>query len=309
MAVTIGSLVGATAATALWFFLPPGKHIAYAKFLMPKNPPGLIYKHPEDLGQGQFEAFQQTQVALMRGRTVLNAALRNPEVLKINLRPLTKDTPAVEWLEKEVRVTTPEGPELPRLTMSGYNPEHLKVLLQAVVDAYMEEIVGVQKRHRQERLDTLKEISITYQKRLNRIVDARNEEAKLIGVGEERAIALKLEMGQKQVMLAQAELIKVDADLRRLELEEKVYNATIEKKGPTEVSDKLIEAYVERDLAHDMAIRDKLQARLTETRIYLENEQHPRIQNLLAEIASHKKAIAARREELRPTTRRSSRRK
>ncbi len=183
----------------------------------------MIYKHPEDLGQGQFEAFQQTQVALMSGRTVLNAALRNPKVLEINLRPVTKDTPAVEWLEKEIRVTTPEGPELPRLTMSGDNPEHLKVLLQAVVDAYMEEIVGVQKRRRQERLDTLKEISVKYQDRLNRIVDARNEVAKLVGVGEERAIALKLEMGQKQLSVAQAEFIKVDGELRRLEVEAKVH--------------------------------------------------------------------------------------
>ncbi len=41
LAVTLGCLAAVVAATAVWLFLPPGKHTAYAKFFMPKNVSGL----------------------------------------------------------------------------------------------------------------------------------------------------------------------------------------------------------------------------------------------------------------------------
>jgi len=269
--------------------------MAYAKLYMPKKPEGVLFPHPEDVGD--FAAFHQTQVALMKGRMVLNAALRNPKVLELNLQAVTKSITPVEWLEKEIRVTTPEGLELPRITMSGDKPEQLKVLMQAVVDAYLKEVVNRQTIHRQERLDQLKEISTKYQERLKRLVDARNELAKTIGAGDNRVISLKQELAQKQMMLAQGELIKVDADLRRLKLEEETYRAA--GKGPAEIPDKLIDAYIDKDLGKEMARRQELEAKLAET-LHDATEQHPRVQILLKDIAAQKVAMAARRKELRP---------
>jgi polysaccharide biosynthesis transport protein len=296
LAATLGSLVAAVIAAGVWFFLPPGKHMAYVKLYMPKKPEGMLYNHPEDVGD--FTAFQQTQVALMRGRLVLEKALINKKAAEICLQDAPKGTKDVEWLEKEIRVTTPEGPELPRITMSGDNPEHLKVLLTEVKIAYMTEIVGKQTKRRSDRLDFLKVVRDKYQAELKRIVDARNEHAHEIGTGEERAIALKQELGQKQLALAKTELVKVSGDLRRLELQAETFDAALEK-GPREIPEALISASIEKELGKDIALRQQLETRLAETRRVLDNEQHPKIQSLIDKIADHKKALAERREELR----------
>jgi polysaccharide biosynthesis transport protein len=295
LAVTLGSLVGAAAATVVWFFLPPGKHMAYAKLYMPKKPEGVLFNHPEDVGE--FTAFQQTQVALMKGRMVLNAALRNPKVLELNLQAVTKGVSPVEWLEKEIRITTPEGLELPRITMMGDHPEQLKILLQAVVDAYMQEVVNKQTTHRQERLDQLKEILTKYQERLKRIKNARNELAKAIGSGDNRVNSLTQELTQKQLLLAKAELVKVSADLRRLELEGKTFQRP--ENGPVVIPEKLIEAYIDKDLEKELALRKQLQAKLDET-LHDATEQHPQVQKLLKELQAQKAALEERRKKLHP---------
>src|SRR5260370_34993759 len=59
LAIALGILVAATIATAVWVFLPPGKHTAYAKLYMPKRPKGVLFPHPEDNGEG-FGACKQT---------------------------------------------------------------------------------------------------------------------------------------------------------------------------------------------------------------------------------------------------------
>lgn len=296
LAFTLGILVGGAAAAGVWVFLPPGKHTAYAKLLMPKKPDAVLYEHLE--ATSDFASFQQTQVALIKSRLVLNTALRNPKVLDLNLDAVKNSISPVEWLEKEVRVTFPDGPELPRITLSGDNPEQLKVLVQAIVDAYMHEIVNAQTKRRMERLDQLKEVSTKYKERLGRLVSAKNELAKAIGSGDNKVIALKQEMAQKQLSLAEAELIKVESDLRRLELEAKSYKTTSTEPG--EVPDKLVEAYLDKALEKDLEYRARLEAQLDDFRRVLDNEQHPKIRALVQAIADKKKAIETRRKELRP---------
>jgi polysaccharide biosynthesis transport protein len=296
MAITFGSLAAAAIATAIWFFLPPEKHTAYLRLYMPKKIEGLLYPHPEEVAE--FVAFQQTQMALMKGRHVLNKALDNPKVKALKLEAVTKTITPIDWLEKEIRVTTPDGPELPRITMTGDNPEQLKVLVEAVADAYLTEIAGLQKRRRKDRIEKLNEIKVISRRGLDTLVKARNELAEAIGSGDNKVIALKQEMAQKQLSLAQAELLKVDADLRRMDLEAKTYEKS--ENGSVEIPDKLIDAYIEKDLVKEMAIRDQLEARLAATRRVLDNEQHPQILSQLEEIAAHKKALAARKKELQP---------
>lgn len=141
-------------------------------------------------------------------------------------------------------------------------------------------------------------VATRYKDRLTQIVNARNELAKAMGSGDNKVIALKHEMAQKQLSLAQVELIKVESDLRRMELEAKIYKTTSNEQG--EVLDKLIEVYLEKALAKELEHLAMLEVQLEETRRVLDNEQHPKIRKLLQEIADKKKAIETRRKELYP---------
>ncbi len=42
VAVTCGVLAAAVVGTVVWFTLPPGQHVAYAKMHMPKKPEGVL---------------------------------------------------------------------------------------------------------------------------------------------------------------------------------------------------------------------------------------------------------------------------
>ena len=256
LAVTLGILVGAAVGAGFWFFLPPGKHTAYVKLYMPSRPEHVLY----DLDGTNFGSFQRTQLALLRGRMVLNAALANPKVRQLNLDAVRKKLSAVEWLEKEIKVDFPDGPELPRVTMTGDDPEQIKVLVTAVVDAYLEQVVNKEKLQRQQRIAQLKEILTDYEGRLKKVQDRRDELARAIGAGSDQVLVIKQELRERQLGLAQGELIRVEADLRRMEIEAKIYQG---RDGTAvEVPDKLIDAYVDNDLKAEVAARTELEARL-----------------------------------------------
>jgi capsular exopolysaccharide synthesis family protein len=297
LAVSVGLMVGLTTALCLLFFLPPGKHIAYFKFYMPKKPEGIIYGHPEDTAD--FQVYQQTQIAQMTGRMVLGNALSDPSVVALKLPELQQYINPVEWLEKQVRVTLPEGPELPRITIAGDNPAHLKVLVKAIADAYLERFAHKQLRERRDRLTHLNEVKNIAQERLKRLVKDRNEVARVIGTGESQIIVIKQEMEQKQLALAQAELLKVESELMKMHLEAKQFK--VGESVQVDVPDRVIDAAIDKDIGKDFAMRGHLEAQLAETRRVLSNEDHPRIRSLIESIESQKKAMELRRKELRPS--------
>ena len=120
---------------------------------------------------------------------------------------------------------------------------------------------------------------------------------KAIGSGDNKVIALKQELTQKQLASAQGELIKVDHDLRQMELEAKIYQAT---NGSTvEVPDKLIEAYVDKDLEKETAHRAELEARLAKAKEVVDDDNFPKIKQMRAELDQKNKFLEEQRKKLR----------
>ncbi len=223
LAATLGILVAAVTATAVWFYLPPGKHTAFIKLHMPANPPSLPgFEHPE--AGVEFQAFQRTQFALMHTRPVLNAALRDPRVKDINFDALARGANAVDWLDGQIRIDMPDGPELPRVVMVGDNPEQLKALVNAVVDAYLTEVVEKDTtKNRLERIDKLKDIRQLYFDRVKRFNENHRKLAEAAGAGQDQLLALKQELGQREMAAVKGELVRTDTELRRLTFELRMY--------------------------------------------------------------------------------------
>jgi hypothetical protein len=83
---------------------------------MPIHPEGNEFQQP-DAGV-DFPSFQRTQFALLRSPIALDAVFRDPNVQQLDLRGVTKGVSPVEWLEREIRIEFPDGPELPRVDNS-----------------------------------------------------------------------------------------------------------------------------------------------------------------------------------------------
>jgi hypothetical protein len=199
-------------------------YTAYVKLFIQRDPEQLLSREPR-LTDAQFDSLVRTQVALLRDRAVLYAALRDKRVKPLNLEAEARNIPVVEWLEKGLKVDFPEGPEIMRVSLDGDDPEVPKALVAAVVDAYLEEYSNDLTQRREERIKKLEGIRDNYKRLVDGLRKKRDELNKLVGLNADKAIAGRQALREKRVERVQTDLVKADADLRRLEIERKLAEA------------------------------------------------------------------------------------
>ncbi len=162
--------VGVLSATLVWRALPEEKRAsASAKLHMPVGPEGVLFRHSE--ASTKFENYQKTQLALIKSKLVLNAALREPKVA--NLPIVLSSNDPVAWLEKDIRVDPSGSLEIVRVSLSGDNAADLKIIVDAVAKAYITEVLDKQLKRRRDRLEELKRLCDLYEDELKRAQDRR----------------------------------------------------------------------------------------------------------------------------------------
>jgi len=138
------------------------KNTAVASLLVAWQEPHILPRqNANDSGLAEFECFRATQMQLIKSRDVVMAALRNPK-LKSLPTVLHEDMRhnAVGWLTDAIHVRCPdERAGLLTVSITGNNPEEAAALVNAVVEAYKDEVVNRDRKLRRERLDTLQKIS------------------------------------------------------------------------------------------------------------------------------------------------------
>jgi hypothetical protein len=287
-------VAAAAAAAAVWFWLPAGQYMAYVRLYMPIQRQHILFRGNDEQ---EFSSFQRTQFVMLRSRRVVDKALNNPTVKQMDLGPAAKSLSAADWLERQIQVGTPDGPELPRVMVLGDEPALPKVLVTAVVDAYLEEMSANQQAHQQKRIDALKQILATYDERLQRLQKTKNELARAAGASSDKILILQQELLQKQLAQAKSELVTVTADLRRWELEAQMFQGR-EGASP-EVPEALIDAQIDKDLEKEIALRKKLEERLAQAKTVLDNPDDPTLKRYREELEAQTKFIDEQRKDPR----------
>src|SRR5262249_53363899 len=93
-AVGAGVLVAAVVAGATYYIVPPAKYSAKGMLHVNSTPPRIVLQVKEAVPD--YGSYQRTQLAMLRSRLVLSAALNKEEVKKS--KALTSKVDAVEWL-------------------------------------------------------------------------------------------------------------------------------------------------------------------------------------------------------------------
>ena len=104
------------------------------------NQTNIVFNHNGD-STSSFEVFKGTQQQMLTSDVVLVAALRKPEAA--SLAAVKKEDDPVRWLARNLRVEFPGNAEIMRVSLTGEKPDEAAVLVGAVVDAYMNEVVDV----------------------------------------------------------------------------------------------------------------------------------------------------------------------
>jgi succinoglycan biosynthesis transport protein ExoP len=221
LAICLALAMGVPIAAAVWVFLPPPKPSAAAKLIMDMDPERVLYQHPE--AAVNFLNYQATQIALLKSRLVLNAALRDPKVAAL---PIVRNSPdPVQWLEREIRVEPTNSLEIVRITLSGDNGQEVKTIVDAVVAAYLNEVVDKQKKRRRDRLDELKRLCTYYEDEAKRARERRQALGDVHDPKTESSLAAKF-LEQEHAALW-ASLVNLEGQIRQLEVEEKTYDSRL----------------------------------------------------------------------------------
>lgn len=131
LATFLGMLVGVATASAVWLAMPSGKHNVRA--LLHIKPLPSAVNNQETIGN--FDDHKKTLQAMVKLRKVLDQALQDPRVARLNL-VTTSDDPA-QMLDESLTVSWP-APDLMAIGMTGNEYEEMRVLVDAVVKSFLE---------------------------------------------------------------------------------------------------------------------------------------------------------------------------
>jgi polysaccharide biosynthesis transport protein len=205
LAVTLGVIVGALAAGGTWLFLPNAKHSAHTWLLVSPTSTNLL-GHGND-SQAEFNEFKSSQVALVKSRLVLTAALRDKQFSTLHVEGVDP----VEVLSNLLVVDFKLGPTIMQISIAGDNEEELKTIVNAVADAYVKEIVEKDQKKSAAELTSLDDLRDQAQKNMKLAAESLKVRMEFAG-GTDPVLMRMLVSGQ--LLAAQQQLQQTQARLR-----------------------------------------------------------------------------------------------
>lgn len=220
LALPLALALGAAAAVAVWFAIPPSQFTATSRLFIPQAPPRFMYATRET--SSDYQLFRQTQVVRLRSPKVLSTALKRPEVR--GLDELGKLADPEDWLRQALKIEFPNGAEILEISMSGQEPETLATLVNAVTDAYLNEVVNVDYNSRLDRLEKLRSMWKTFKdevlkKRANlrRLAESTGPAGKVAATGQKLVEDERQASIRTALIQVQSELMKAETELEALE--------------------------------------------------------------------------------------------
>jgi len=140
IALTLGLVVASVVGWVVWLLVPVQSEVE-AWFAVKTAAPVLV----EDISSNQqrnaneFDYFRRTQVAIIKTPFVLMAAVRDPAVSSLPMIKSERDP--VQFLKDQLTVDFPGDSELMRISMRGSDPKQMVDLVNAVCQAYEDEVI------------------------------------------------------------------------------------------------------------------------------------------------------------------------
>lgn len=191
--------------------------------------------------------YRETQAGLIKTRPVLQKAIdRLPDN-----SVLRKQTQPIAWLERTLTVEVRDNTEIIRVSLRGAQPDALADIVNAVVDAYLQDVVASERNQSKSRLQEyerlLKETEETIQSKNREVQELRKRgETDLAQIlAHERLAVLKKEYDEL--------VFRLEKGQAQLELEKKR-----KLRGDEAIPDYLVDEQVVRDPAAQRLYVQKL---------------------------------------------------
>lgn len=296
--IFLGLLCAAGAAAAAWFFFVP-RYTATALIRVASSNQTVLF--PANPGSGpSFDIYKATQVEYLRSRFVLVAALRQPEVAR--LPSIREQLDPVQWVAQNLSVRFPGNSEFMNVSFTSPYAEETAVLVNAIVDAYMREVVDTEQRERRQRLSELDQLYAEKETEVRKLENDLKSLSNQLETGDSQALSLKQQITIQQFSTYRNELINVQLRMLRAQGELSLKKAIREKAAQIPITEREIEAAARIDpVILQLQVREaELKSVVAQTREVVRPEMAGRYGNrYLQELADVQNRIKARREEIR----------
>ncbi|MCA9063404.1 MAG: hypothetical protein KDA96_10105, partial [Planctomycetaceae bacterium] len=195
----------------------------------------VVYNKEEQ--NTEFHTFVETQKALIRSRPVITAALRDPRVSET--QTLRGVTYPIEYLMAELEVDNPASPEFVQIGLEGEYPAELKVIIDAITHAYLEEEVYVGRNERARRLAKIEEKYREVDQMVKTADENIDKLAKSLGGADPKVVSTNQQLIQNKLMDLNQEMRELNG---RIRVEQAARQSLRERGLPTDqaTSDELL---------------------------------------------------------------------
>lgn len=125
--------------------------------------PSVVYRMQELPAEASLQAYrryQRTQIGMLKSRSVANMALQQPRIRTLALVRRQKDP--VAWILDHLQARFLEESEIMEVWLDGGEPKDAADLVNAIVGAYLDSVVGREQKVRESRQEQLKDLGKTY---------------------------------------------------------------------------------------------------------------------------------------------------
>lgn len=255
--------------------------------------PSILYDVP---GRVDSANPQRTQIAMVKSRFVIQAALRDLEPL--NLPALRNNPDPVVWLEKEIVADYSVAPEILRITLKGSDSEQVLAILTGVREAYLREVLNKDRTTQMSQLKQLGEVAAKHDATLKSLGLKLERGVQALGARDLATLRTKCDLLNGWTQALRGELSYYQSLLKRIELAA----APAAEPGAAAAA---VETALEEAFAAD-AVAAKFRESITRVekkaadyKLKLKNyEADPDYQLLADELAGLRASLAGRRDEL-----------
>jgi capsular exopolysaccharide synthesis family protein len=297
-AVGLGLIAGALAAAAVWTLVPV-RYTAFAELRMKEVADKVLFDTAEK--QAAFRTYKQTQMRMATSPFVLSAALGKPEMA--NLKTFATKSDPVHWLENKLEVISPPGAgEFVRISLTGDEPAELAAIVNAVTQAYMEEVVNSEKLKRQKRKDDLEQIHRGIDEQLRTRRQSMRKLAQALETSNLEALTTKQQMAAEYFAQLRREHAQTRFERMRTESQLASETTGTAESANAEVPDILVDGRIDLEpevLRLNERVRT-LEDLIRRTRQNVNSENHPTLVQYRNELKDIEKQIVDTRKEIRP---------
>jgi translation initiation factor IF-2 len=176
----------------------------------------LIFHTADEGGSTpNFQLYRSTQQQMMKTPFVLNTALRKEGVS--GLQELVEAPSAMEWLQKSIKVEFPDNGEIMRASVETQSGDSCVKIINAVVEAYMDEVVLNERNDRLKRLDNLERVYSEAEQKVRTKRSELRALATALGTSDSDSLTVAQENALQQFGVMQTKLSEVQFQLMQAE--------------------------------------------------------------------------------------------